>query len=371
MLLGIPRESHAGETRVAATPDTVRKLASLGLTVLIEHGAGSAACFPDAAYEQAGARLGSASEALAADIVFKVRGPDAGELAQIRRGALLCALLDACDNAKLEPLATAGVDALALERIPRISRAQGMDVLSSQANIAGYRAVIEAATLYGRFFPLMMTSAGSAKAARVVVLGAGVAGLQAIATARRLGAQVHGYDVRAAVKEQVLSLGAKFIELDLGESGEGVGGYAKALSQEAQQRQIDLLGKELAKADIIISTALIPCRPAPVLISEQAVAAMAPGSVIVDMAAASGGNCPLTHADEIINHHGVTICGLTNFPARAPGDASQFLARNLYNLIALVVERTDAGARLKDLLEDEITRAALVTHQGALRPASN
>ncbi len=371
MLLGIPRETRAGETRVAATPDTVKKLTGLGLEVLVERGAGVAAHFTDSAYEQAGARLGSTDEALGADIVFKVHSPDVDELSRMRRGVLLCALLDACDTTKLEPLAAAGVDAIALERIPRISRAQGMDVLSSQANIAGYRAVIEAAALYGRFFPLMMTSAGSAKPARVVVLGAGVAGLQAIATARRLGAQVYGYDVRAAVKEQVLSLGAKFIELDLGESGEGTGGYAKALSEDAQQRQIELLGRELAKADIIISTALIPCRPAPRLISETAVAAMAPGSVIVDMAAASGGNCPLSRADEIIVHDGVTLCGITNFPARAPADASQFLARNLYNLIALVVEKTDDGARLKDLLDDEITRAALVTHQGALRPASN
>ena len=251
--------------------------------------------------------------------------------------------------------------------MPRLSRAQTMDVLTSQANIAGYRAVLEAARLYGRFFPMMMTSAGSAKPARVVVLGAGVAGLQAIATARRLGAQVWAYDVRPEVKEQIQSLGAKFIEFDLGESGSGSGGYAKQLSPEAQQKQQHMLQEELKKADIIISTALIPCMPAPVLITEDAVKGMHEGAVIVDMAAATGGNCPLTVPDEIVNKHGVILCGVTNFPALMPSDASNFFARNLYNFLMLMLEQTDGAWRFKDWFADEITTMTLITHQGKVR----
>jgi len=249
---------------------------------------------------------------------------------------------------------------LGMERMPRISRAQSMDALSSQSNIAGYRAVIEAAAVYGRFFPMMMTSAGSAKPARVVVLGAGVAGLQAIATARRLGADVHAYDVRPETKEQIQSLGAKAIELDLGESGAGEGGYAKELSDEAKARQQSLLADELAKAHVIISTALIPCRPAPELITEDVVRRMREGSVIIDLAAANGGNCKLTRPDQIVVEHGVRIVGHTNYPSMVPADASAFYAKNLSNLLDIMVEKSDAGLVLKDLAADEITKAMLV-----------
>jgi NAD(P) transhydrogenase subunit alpha len=253
-----------------------------------------------------------------------------------------------------------GVTVLGMERMPRISRAQSMDALSSQSNIAGYRAVIEAAARYGRFFPMMMTSAGSAKPARLVVLGAGVAGLQAIATARRLGADVHAYDVRPETKEQIESLGAKAIELDLGESGAGEGGYAKELSDEAKAKQQQLLADELAKAHVIITTALIPCRPAPELITEEVVQLMRDGSVIVDLAAANGGNCKLTEADEIVVRHGVILVGHTNYPSMVPADASGFYAKNLANLLEIMVDKTDSGPALKDLSEDEITKAMLV-----------
>jgi NAD(P) transhydrogenase subunit alpha len=251
-----------------------------------------------------------------------------------------------------------------MERVPRISRAQSMDALSSQSNIGGYRAVLEAVTHYGRFFPLMMTSAGSAKPARVVVLGAGVAGLQAIATARRLGAEVLAYDVRPETKEQIASLGAKPIELDIGESGAGEGGYAKELSDEAKAKQQALLADELAKAHVIITTALIPCRPAPVLVSESVVERMRAGSVIVDLAAANGGNCPLTEPDQVITRHDVVIVGHTNYPAMVPTDASAFYAKNIANLLDIMVEQREYGLALKPLDDDEITEAAQLRPPG-------
>jgi H+-translocating NAD(P) transhydrogenase subunit alpha len=279
----------------------------------------------------------------------------------MRAGGLYIGLLESCGEDTILPsLLAKGMRVLALERMPRTSRAQSMDVLSSQSNIAGYRAVIEAAARYGRFLPMMMTSAGSAKPARVVVLGAGVAGLQAIATARRLGADVYAYDVRPETREQILSLGAKPIDLDLGESGAGEGGYAKELSDEAKARQQAALADELAKAHVIVTTALIPCRRAPVLVTEDVVQRMRHGSVIVDLAAASGGNCPLTVADEIVERHGVTLVGLTNFPALVPADASAFYARNLLNLIEIMFERGESGPQLKDLSTDDITAAMLV-----------
>ncbi len=368
MKVGIPKETRHGETRVAATPDTAKKLRAQGLEVVVERDAGRAAHFPDAAYQAVGATLVTAAEALGADIVFKVHKPNDAETAQMRRGALLVSFMELCNiEGKLNSLAQAGVDAFALELIPRISRAQAMDALSSQSNIAGYRAVLEAANLYGRFFPMMMTSAGSAKPARVIVLGAGVAGLQAIATARRLGAQVSAYDVRPEVKEQVMSLGARFIELDLGESGVGTGGYAKQLSEEAQRRQVELLGEELKKADIIISTALIPCQPAPLLISEDAIKGMHAGTVVIDMAAAAGGNCPLSKPDQTLNIHDVILCGISNFPALMPADASAFYARNLLNFLGLLLDKQDGEVILKDYLADEITAASLVTHKGEVR----
>ncbi len=368
MKVGIPIEVLEGETRVAATPETVKKLRALGLSVLVEHGAGLASHFTDEAYRQAGAEIADKEQALGSDIVLKVHKPESVEIGHMKSGAVVLSMMGLCRaDETLGLLAGKGVDAFALEMIPRISRAQAMDVLSSQSNIAGYRAVLEAARLYGRFFPMMMTSAGSAKPTRVVVLGAGVAGLQAIATARRLGAQVSAYDVRPEVKEQIMSLGAKFIEFDLGESGAGTGGYARQLSAEAQSRQQQLLTEELKKADVIISTALIPCRPAPVLITEQAVEGMRQGSVIVDMAAATGGNCPLTEANKTVTKHGVILCGITNFPALMPSDASAFYARNLFNFVTLLVATTEGRLQMKDYLEDEITASSLVTHKGTVR----
>ncbi len=369
MKLGIIKETQAGETRVAATPDTVKRICGKGLAVLIEKGAGSGSRYANQAYQDAGAELVDQATALAADIVFKVAYPNADELAQMPAGNLLVSHIDVCgeNNAKLKALADGKIDAIAMQLIPRISRAQNMDALSSQAGIAGYRAVIEAASLYGRFMPLMMTAAGSAKPAKVTVLGAGVAGLQAIATARRLGANVFGYDVRPQVKGEIQSLGAKFIELDVGESGEGEGGYARELSAAAKQRQTELLTQELQTADIIISTALIPCREAPVLITEDAVKGMRQGSVIIDMAAANGGNCPLSIPDKTITKHGVNICGNTNFPAMMAADASNFYARNLLNLLPLLIEGKAEEMQRKDLLDDEITEKSTVTLNGEVR----
>ena len=361
MRIGVPRETLPGETRVASTPEVVRKLAGKGFEVVVERGAGAAAHFPDAEYEASGARLADRAEALAADVVLRVRKSAREDIAHMRDGALLLGFVETCeDDGTLAALHAKGIRVIALERVPRISRAQSMDALSSQANIAGYRAVLEAAAHYGRFLPVMMTSAGSAKPARLVVLGAGVAGLQAIATARRLGADVHAYDVRPETREQIRSLGAKPIEIDIGESGAGEGGYARELSAEANARQQQLLADELAKAHVIVTTALIPCRPAPVLVTEEVVQRLRPGSVIVDLAAATGGNCPLTEKDQTVVRHGVTIVGITNYPALLPSDASSFYARNLANLLDIMVEQGDGGPALKDLEADEITRAALV-----------
>ncbi len=368
MRIGVPKELAHGETRIAATPETAKKLTAHGLEILVEKDAGMRSHFTDAAYVAAGATLGTRREALSADVVFKVHKPTAPEIAHMKRGTVLISFLDMChDDGTFDALAAQGVEAFALEMMPRLPRAQTMDVLSSQANIAGYRAVLESARLYGRFFPVMMTSAGSAKPARLVVLGAGVAGLQAIATARRLGAQVWAYDVRPEVKEQVLSLGARFIEADLGESGSGMGGYAKQLSPEALKRQQQMLQEELKKADIIVSTALIPCMPAPVLITEEAVKDMHEGAVIVDMAAATGGNCPLTEADKTVIKHGVILCGITNFPALMPSDASNFFARNVMNFLVQMLEKSDDGWRFKDFFADELTSMTLITHKGEVR----
>ena len=360
MKIGVPAERAEGETRVAVTPDVVKKLVPKGFQVLLESGAGVAAHFPDASYTEAGAQVVDKAVALGADIVVKVRKPSRKEISALAPGAVLIGFLEQCeDDGTLQALQDKGVRMLVMERMPRISRAQSMDALSSQSNIAGYRAVLEAANRYGRFFPLMMTSAGSAKPARVVVLGAGVAGLQAIATARRLGGDVWAYDVRPETKEQIQSLGAKPIELDLGESGSGEGGYAKELSAEAKARQQQLLADELAKAHVIVTTAMIPCRPAPVLITEEVVQRMREGSVIVDLAAATGGNCPLTEKDQVVVKHGVTLVGYTNFPALVPSDASAFYGGNIRNLLDIMVEKGEQGLVLKDFAEDEITKAML------------
>ncbi|MFQ5993533.1 MAG: Re/Si-specific NAD(P)(+) transhydrogenase subunit alpha [Acidiferrobacterales bacterium] len=367
MKVGIPRETRPGESRVAATPETVKKLSVKGLAVIVQESAGMAAHYTDEAYRDAGAEIVNAANALGADIVLKVQKPTKDEIKRLKKGGMLVAFLDPCaKDDTLDKLAAAGVSGFAVEMVPRISRAQNVDGLSSQANIAGYRATLEAARLYGNFFPMMMTAAGSAKPAKLMVLGAGVAGLQAIATARRLGAQVFAFDVRPEVKEEIMSLGGKFVELDLGESGAGTGGYAKQLSQDAQARQRELLADEMKKMDIVISTALIPCKPAPVLITEDAVKAMRAGAVIVDMAAASGGNCPLSEEDKTVVKHDVTICGITNFPALIPTDASSFYARNLFNFLTLLLKEEDGKATLRDYAEDEITAASLATHNGAV-----
>ena len=361
MKIGIPLETQAGETRVASTPEVVKKLVGKGFAVMVETGAGARAGYPDAEYVQAGAELTDRAGAFDVDLLIKVRRPSAGEVEAMSPGGLFIGLLESCgEDALIAAMVAKGMRVLGMERMPRTSRAQSMDALSSQSNIAGYRATIEAAARYGRFMPMMMTSAGSAKPARLVVLGAGVAGLQAIATARRLGADVHAYDVRPETREQIVSLGAKPIVLDLGESGAGEGGYAKELSDEAKARQQAALADELAKAHVIITTALIPCRPAPVLLTEDVVRRMRPGSVIVDLAAANGGNCALTVADEVVERHGVTIVGLTNYPALVPADASAFYARNLFNLIEIMVQPGAAGPELKDLALDDITAAMLV-----------
>jgi NAD(P) transhydrogenase subunit alpha len=361
MKLGIPKETLAGERRVATTPDVAKKLVAKGFEVLLESGAGVAAHYTDDAYAEVGVKVGTRADCFGADIVLKVRRPSDKEAKAVASGATYIGLVEGCgDDPLLSRMVKNKVRVLAMERMPRISRAQSMDALSSQSNIAGYRAVIEAAAHYGRFFPMMMTSAGSAKPARVVVLGAGVAGLQAIATARRLGADVFAYDVRPETKEQIASLGAKPIELDLGESGAGEGGYAKELSPEAKARQQALLGDELAKAHVIITTALIPCRPAPELITAEVVQRLRTGSVIVDLAAANGGNCKLTQADQVIEHEGVVIVGHTNYPAMVPSDASAFYAKNLANLLDIMVDASENGPVLKDLTQDEITAAMLV-----------
>lgn len=364
MLIGIPKEQLAGEARVAMTPELVKKLVGKGFACQVESGAGLAAGYPDAEYQEAGADLVDAAAALAANIVLKVRKPSPEEIAQMSDGAVYVGLIETCeDDGTLSAMFTRNIRPIALERVPRISRAQSMDALSSQSNIAGYRAVIEAAAQYGRFFPLMMTSAGSAKPARVVVLGVGVAGLQAIATARRLGADVYAYDIRPETREQIESVGAKAIVLDLGESGSGEGGYAKELSDEAKELQQKLLADELAKAHVIITTALIPCRPAPTLVTEEVVRRMRDGSVIVDMAAANGGNCPLSEVDQVIKKHGVTLIGHSNYPSMVAADASAFFAKNIVNLLDIMVDKTDEGLVLKDFDQDEITQAALMRAQ--------
>ncbi len=365
MYIGIPRENKELETRVAATPDSVKKMCDRGFNVIIEESAGLESHFTDDAYKEAGADIVDKGDALSADVVCKVHKPQADEIDNMKKGSVLLSFLDICnDDGTFDRLADAGINSLALEMVPRISRAQSMDALSSQANIGGYRAALEAAHLYGRFLPMMMTSAGSAKPAKVMVLGAGVAGLQAIATAKRLGSQVYAYDVRAEVKEQIESLGAKFVELKMSEDGTGEGGYAKKLNLSNQQLQQELLAQELKSFDIVISTAMIPCMPAPVLITEEAVKGMKQGSVIVDMAAANGGNCPLTVPDETNVHHGVTICGTTNFPALMPSDASNFYSRNLTNLLFLMLDEKQGKPEFRDYTQDEITQLSLVTCEG-------
>lgn len=368
MMIGLPKETRLDETRVGLTPDAVKKLCKKGFRVFVERSCGVKAGFPDSEYVSEGVELTDAKTAFEAEIVVKINKPNSHEISMMKKGGALISLIEPyLADGTLEKLAQAGIETFGMELIPRTSRAQSMDVLSSQANIAGYRAVIEAASRYGRFFPLMMTSAGSSKAAKVMVLGAGVAGLQAIATAKRLGSQVEAYDIRAEVKEQIQSLGAKVVELDLGEEGSGKGGYAKELSEESKKRQQELLTDRLKKCDIIISTANIPGRKAPVLITEDAVKGMRAGSVIIDMAAGNGGNCPLSEADRAVVKHGVTIVGFMNYPSMMPADSSGFYANNIISLLGLLTQNKEGKLSIHLNLEDDIIAASLVTHQGDIR----
>lgn len=367
MRIAIVKETSPGEDRVAATPDTVKKLIGLGHAVTIEAGAGLAASVTDEAFVAAGATIApTPSAALSdADLLFKVRRPSAAEISAMKPGAGVAALLEPYgDKAFADQLAAAKVDALAMELVPRITRAQVMDALSSQSNLAGYRAVIEAATLYGRAFPMMMTAAGTVAAARVFVMGAGVAGLQAIATARRLGAVVSATDVRPAAKEQVASLGAKFIAVEDEEfkQAETAAGYAKPMSAEYQKKQAALTAEHIAKQDIVITTALIPGRAAPTLVTAEMVHSMRPGSVIVDLAAAQGGNCPLSKPDELVIVNGVKVMGFANLPARLAADSSALYAKNLLALAPLLTAKEGAG--FAPHWDDEIIQAAMLTRDG-------
>ena len=368
-VIAVTRERRAGETRVAAVPETVKKLIAAGFSVVVETGAGAQASYPDADYEAAGATLAkTAKDALAkADILFKVRGPEAEEIAAIKPGTIVAATLNPyIDKAALQGLAKAKATAFAMEFVPRITRAQVMDVLSSQANLAGYRAVIEGAEAFGKAMPMMMTAAGTVAAAKVFVMGVGVAGLQAIATARRLGAVVTATDVRPATKEQVESLGAKFLAVEDEEfkNAQTAGGYAKEMSPEYQAKQAELVSTHIAKQDMVITTALIPGRPAPKLVSAAQVASMKPGSVIVDLAIEQGGNVEGAKLGEVaISKNGVKILGVPNLPGRIAVDASALYARNLFAFAGLFL---DKEGKLAPDYEDEILKAALVTQGGAI-----
>jgi len=372
MRIGVPAETRLGETRVAATPETVKKLAAQH-EVIVQSGAGTHASAIDDAYVAAGARIGTAADALGADLVLKVRSPDAQERGLMKRGAALVGMLNPFDADNLAALAQQGITAFALEAAPRITRAQSMDVLSSQANIAGYKAVLMAANAYGRFMPMLMTAAGTVKAARVLIMGVGVAGLQAIATAKRLGAVIEASDVRPPAKEQVESLGAKFIDVPFltdeeREIAQGAGGYARPMPADWMRRQAELVHERAKLADIVVTTALIPGRRAPVLISEETVRAMKPGAVIVDMAIEQGGNCPLTELGKTVVKHGVTLIGEPNLPALVPADASALYARNVLDFLKLVI---DKEGKLVIDREDEIVRAVLVAIDGdVLRKAA-
>jgi NAD(P) transhydrogenase subunit alpha len=366
MRIGIAREIDPVESRVAATAETVKKLRGLGADVSVEPGAGVRSGIPDAAFTAAGATVtGDALQE--ADVVLKVRRPEASELAHYKRGAMVIAMMDPYgQDAAIRDMASAGITALAVELMPRITRAQTMDVLSSQANLAGYRAVIDAASEYGRGLPMMMTAAGTVPAARVFVMGAGVAGLQAIATARRLGAIVTGTDVRPAAKEQVESLGAKFIAVEDEEfkQAETAAGYAKEMSKEYQAKQAALVSDHIAKQDIVITTALIPGRPAPRLISKEMIASMRPGSVIVDLAVERGGNCELARAGEVVIANDVKIVGHLNMPGRVAASASSLYARNLFAFVETLVDKQQKALAVK--WDDEIVKATALTRDGAV-----
>jgi len=370
MRIGVPLETRAGETRVAATPETVKKLIGQGHQVLIQKDAGLQASQPDFAYVAVGATIGSAADAFASEIVLKVRAPEASELSQIKSGSVLIGMLDPFDNNNIAAMAAQGITAFSLEAAPRTTRAQSMDVLSSQANIAGYKAVMVAANEYQRFMPMLMTAAGTVKAARVLILGAGVAGLQAIATAKRLGAVIEASDVRPAAKEQIESLGAKFVDVPFEtdeerEIAKGVGGYARPMPESWMKRQAALVAERAQQADIVITTALIPGRKPPVLLHSDTVANMKAGSVVIDLAAGKGdngsGNCPLTQADKVIDVNGVKIVGYTNLASMVGADASALYARNLLDFLKLII---DKEAKLVIPADDDIVTACLMCRDG-------
>jgi NAD(P) transhydrogenase subunit alpha len=367
MRISIPAETRPGETRVAATPETVKKLAAKH-QILVQSGAGASASVTDDAYVAAGAQIVPASEVWSADVILKVRAPNPDERAQIKPGTVLIGMLNPFDADNNAAMASAGLQAFALEAVPRITRAQSMDVLSSQANIAGYKAVMVAANTYQRFMPMLMTAAGTVKAARVLIMGVGVAGLQAIATAKRLGAVIEASDVRPPVKEQVESLGAKFIDVpyltdEEKEIAQGTGGYARPMPADWMRRQSELVHERAKLADIIITTALIPGRPAPVLISEETVKAMKPGSVIVDLAVSQGGNCPLSELNKTVVKHGVHIVGEPDLATHVAADASALYARNVLDFLKLIIDKDD---KLTIDREDEIIKATLLCAGGEL-----
>jgi NAD(P) transhydrogenase subunit alpha len=364
MQIGVPKESVEGERRVALVPEIVRKMTGQELGVTLQRGAGAGALIPDSQYEEAGAKLvDEAADAYRCEVVVKVAPPTPDEAAQLNSGGVLIAFLQPLTNGDgVRAIAQSGVTSFALEAVPRISRAQSMDALSSQANIAGYRAALFGAQELGRFFPMLMTAAGTIRPATVLVLGAGVAGLQAIATARRLGAVVQGFDVRAAVKEQVESLGAHFLEFDLGEDLEGAGGYAKELTPEQQARQQELMAEAIGKVDVVITTALVPGRRAPILVTEDAVKRMKPGSVIVDLAGEAGGNCELSEPGETVVRHDVKILAPLNVPSSMAEHASQLYARNIQALLELMIE----DGELKLDFEDEVIAGACITRDGEI-----
>jgi NAD(P) transhydrogenase subunit alpha len=364
MKLSVPQEAAEGERRVALVPEMAKKLSASGVEIVLEPGAGEQSHVPDAAFEEAGASI-AAGEGLSGDVVAKVAPPSADEIEKLREGAVLIGFLaPLTDGDTAQALAKAGVTSFAMEAIPRITRAQSMDALSSQATVAGYRAGLLCAQELGRFLPMLTTAAGTIRPAKVLVLGAGVAGLQAIATSRRLGAVVHAFDVRTAVEEQIQSLGAKFVKLDIGlEDAEEAGGYARALTDEEQQRQREALADVIADMDGVISTAAVPGRQAPLLIIEDAVERMKPGSVIVDLAAETGGNCELTEPGETVVAHDVKIVGPINLPASMPDHASQLYAKNIQSLVELMIDE-EGGLALD--FDDEIIAGACITRDGEI-----
>lgn len=368
MKIGIPAETRPGETRVAATPETIKKLLAAKHQVIVQAGAGINSSISDTAYQEAGAEIGAAADAFGCEVVLKVRAPDAEELKLMQSGNVLIGMLNPFDAENIALMASHGLTAFALEAAPRISRAQSLDVLSSQANIAGYKAVMVAANAYSRFMPMLMTAAGTVKAARVLIMGVGVAGLQAIATAKRLGAVIEASDVRPPVKEQVESLGAKFIDVpyetdEEREIAQGIGGYARPMPTSWMQRQAALVHERAKLVDIIITTALIPGRKAPILISEDTVKAMKPGSVIVDMAVEQGGNCELSELGKTVTKYGVHIIGEPNLAALVAADASALYARNLLDFLKLIVNQDGA---LNINLDDEIVAATRMCAGGEI-----